>query len=696
MKQYPIEKIRNVAFVGHGGAGKTTLAEHLLYMAEHIDRVGSVEAGSTTSDFDPDEIKRKHSLGLSLLPVEWQGYKINILDVPGYPDFIGEMYEALRVADMAVLVAPAQADLDVGFENAWELCEQLSLPRFIFVNKMERDNADHTGLMATLKEVCGRRVVPLHVPIGTQTAFKGVVDVSHMAAYVGSDRDTAQTDIPAELMEEVEADRDQLMEVAAESEDELAEKYLDGQALTEEELIHGLHTGVDMGTLVPVLFGSAHTGVGVQRLLNAIIEMGPHPGEMPSPKAEEIKSGKEVVIEPKADGPLCAFVFKTTADPYVGKLTFFRVYSGAFKPDTHVWNVNHDRDERVGQIYFMRGKSQEPASSVSVGDIGVVAKLQETTTGDTLCEKANQFKMKPIEFPDPIYTIAILAKTKADEDRMGPALARLHDEDPTLRAHRDPETHQTLLMGMGDLHVESIIEKLKRKFGTEVTLEDLRIPYRETITKKASAQGKFKRQSGGRGQYGDCWIEMEPLPRRTGIEFTDRIVGGSIPKNYLPAIEKGLRESAEKGIQAGYPATDFRAVVYDGSYHDVDSSDQAFRMAGSLAFQNCTEQANPVILEPLLEVEVDVPESFTGDVMGDLNGRRGRIQGIEASSSKGRQIVRATVPMSEMTKYALDLRSITRGRGRFKTQFSSYEEVPFNVAQQMVEKYKKEKQAAEH
>lgn len=696
MKQYPIENIRNVALVGHGGSGKTTLAEHLLYLAGHIDRIGTVEAGNTVSDFDQEEQRRKISLSTTLLPLEWQDHKVNLIDVPGFPDFIGEMYGALRVADTAVLVAPAQADLEVGFENAWELCEQYNLPRFIFINKMERDNADHTGLIQTLQQIYGRqRVVPIQVPIGLQTGFKGVVDVVHMAAYLGSDRDTKQVEIPDELMSEVQAARELLMEAAAESDDDLAMKYLDGEPLTDEEIVHGLHLGVDTGKIIPVLFGSAQNGVGLQRLLSALIEMAPNPKEVPPAEAEDLKSGHTVKLECKAEGPLCAFVFKTTADPYVGKLTFFKVYTGVFHADSHVYNANKEREERVGQLYYMRGKSQEATSEVRAGDIGAVAKLQETATGDTLCDKSAPRRMQPIEFPEPIYMIAIAPKTKADEDRLGPALARLHDEDPTLHARRDPETGQSLLLGMGDLHVESIIEKLKRKFGTEVEHEELRIPYRETITKKASAQGKFKRQSGGRGQYGDCWIEMEPLPRGSGIEFGERIVGGAIPKNYIAPIERGLRETAEKGIQAGYPATDFKAVVYDGSYHDVDSSDQAFRIAGSLAFQNASENAAPVVLEPLLEVEVDVPEAFTGDVMGDLNGRRGRIQGIEPLG-KGRQLVRAIVPMSEMLKYALDLRSITRGRGRFRTKPSSYEEVPFNVAQQLIEKYQKEKQAAEH
>ncbi len=696
MKSYATERIRNTALVGHGGSGKTTLAEHLLYLAGHIDRIGSVEAGTTVSDYDPDEIRRKISLSTSLLPIEWSDHKINLLDVPGFPDFIGEMVTALSVVDSAILVAPAQAELEVGFENAWELCEARHLPRLIFVNKMERDGADYHGLLQTLRQTYGNRVVPLQIPIGTQTSFAGVVDVLHQKAYRGKDRDINTTEVPSELADEVAQAREMLMEAAAESDDTLLEKYLEGTPLTDAELVHGFHEGVRSGRIVPVLCGSASLGVGLAPLLQAIIELAPNPCELPLPSARDPRTDSEVRLECRADAPLVAFVFKTTADPFVGKLTYFRVYSGVFKGDSQVYNANKERDERVGQLFFLRGKNQIATSEVGTGDIGVVAKLQETSTGHTLCDKANPRLLPPIQLPDPIYTVAISAKSKADEDRLGPALARLQEEDPTLHARRDPETGQTLLSGMGDLHIESVIEKLKRKFNTEVVIEELRIPYRETITRPVQRiEGKFKRQTGGRGQYGHCFINMEPLPRGSGIEFGEQIVGGAIPKNYIPAIEKGIRESAEKGVVAGYPVTDFRIMVVDGSYHEVDSSDQAFRIAGSLAFQAAASRANPVILEPILEVEVEVPSAFTGDVMGDLNGRRGRIAGIE-SLGNGRQLIRATVPMSEMTRYALELRSITRGRGRFRTKFSHYEEVPFNIAQTLIEKARKEKEASEH
>jgi len=696
MKQYTADRIRNVAMAGHGGSGKTTLAEHLLYLAGHIDRIGSIESGNTVSDFDPEEIRRKISLSTSLLPIEWNDYKINLLDVPGFPDFIGELYSALRVVDTVLLVVPAQAEIEVGFENAWELCEQYQLPRIIFVNKMERDNADHTTLIQNLRATYGNRIVPVQVPIGVQTNFQGVVDVLHNKAYLGKERDITAREVPAELHAEVQQVREQLMEAAAETDDALLEKYLNGETLTNEELVQGFHAGIRNGTIVPVLYGSAQAGIGLTPLLQALIELAPSPVEAPAPKAEDPRTSETVEVPRDPNAPLCAFVFKTTADPYVGKLTYFRVYSGVMRADSQVYNANRERDERIGQLFFMRGKNQEATSEVRAGDIGVVAKLQETATAHTLCDRNRPLLLPPIEFPDPIYTVAIVPKTKADEDRLGPALARLQEEDPTLRTRRDPETGQTLLMGMGDLHLESVIEKLKRKFGAEVTTEELKIPYRETITRPVQrVEGKFKRQTGGRGQYGHCFINMEPLPRGAGIEFTETIVGGAIPKNYIPAIEKGVREAAEKGVIAGYPVTDFRVVVVDGSYHEVDSSDQAFRIAGSLAFQSAASQANPVILVPILEVEVEVPEAYTGDVMGDLNGRRGRIQGIE-SLGTGRQRIRALVPMSEMTRYALELRSITRGRGRFRTRFSHYEEVPFNIAQSLIEKYQKEKAAAEH
>jgi len=696
MRQYALEQIRNVALAGHGGSGKTTLAEHLLYIAGHIDRVGSIEAGNTISDFDPEEQRRKISLSATLLPLEWEGHKINLIDTPGFPDFIGELYSAVQVVDSVILVAPAQAELEVGFENAWELCEARKLPRLIFVNKMERDGADYNGLMQTLRNAYGSRIVPLQIPIGAETQFKGVIDVLHQKAYLGKDRDISASSVPAELQSEVERAREMLMEAAAESDDALLEKYLEGNPLTDDELVHGFHEGVRTGRIVPVLCGSAALGEGLAPLLQAILELTPNPAESPAPKATDPRTGNPVELTPDPSAPLTAFVFKTTADPFVGKLTYFRVYSGTLRADSQVYNAQKERDERIGQVFYLRGKNQIATTEVRAGDIGVVAKLQETSTGHTLCDKSRPVAVEPITMPDPIYTVAVVAKTKADEDRLGPALARLQDEDPTFHARRDPETGQTLLSGMGDLHLEVIIDKLKRKFNTEVATEELRIPYRETITRPVQrVEGKFKRQTGGRGQYGHCFINMEPLPRGSGIEFTESIVGGAIPKNYIPAIEKGIREAAEKGIQAGYPATDFKVNVVDGSYHEVDSSDQAFRIAGSLAFQDAAMKAAPVVLEPILEVEVNVPEAFTGDVMGDLNGRRGRIAGIE-SLGNGRQCIRATVPMSEMTHYALDLRSLTRGRGRFRTRFSHYEEAPHNIMQALIEKHKREKEAQEH
>ncbi|MFN3689408.1 MAG: elongation factor G [Fimbriimonadales bacterium] len=696
MKQYALEQIRNVALAGHGGSGKTTLAEHLLYVAGHIDRVGTIEAGNTVSDFDPEEQRRKISLNATLLPIEWEGYKINLIDTPGFPDFIGELYSALQVVDAVVLVAPAQAELEVGFENAWELCEARQLPRFIFVNKMERDGADYRGLVNYLRSVYGNRIVPLQVPIGAESQFKGVVDVLHQKAYVGKDRDVAASPVPEDLQELVGRARELLMEAAAETDDALLEKYLEGNPLTDEELVRAFHEGVRTGQIVPVLCGSAALGEGLAPLLQAIIELAPSPAETPTPLAKNLRSDEPIELRPDPNAPLAAFVFKTTADPFVGKLTFFRVYSGTLKGDSQVYNAQKERDERIGQVFYLRGKNQIATPEVRAGDIGVVAKLQETGTGHTLCDKSRPVAIEPIEMPDPIYTVAVVAKTKADEDRLGPALARLQEEDPTFHARRDPETGQTLLSGMGDLHLEVIIDKLKRKFNTEVETVELRIPYRETITRPVQrVEGKFKRQTGGRGQYGHCFINLEPLPRGAGIEFTESIVGGAIPKNYIPAIEKGIREAAEKGIQAGFPATDFKVNVVDGSYHEVDSSDQAFRIAGSLAFQEAAMKAGPVVLEPILEVEVDVPEAFTGDVMGDLNGRRGRILGID-SLGNGRQRIRANVPMGEMTRYALELRSITRGRGRFRTRFSHYEEAPPNVAQPLIEKYKREREAQEH
>lgn len=693
MKQVGIKAIRNVAFVGHGGSGKTSLTEALLFITGGIDRMGKVEDGNTVSDFDADEVKRKISINASVVPVEWKEHKINIIDAPGYLDFIGDMVGALHVADAAVLVTPAQSAPEVGFDIALEYIEKRGIARAVFISKMDRENADFEARLKELRERFGARVVPVIIPIGAEATFEGVVNLISMRAVRGTGAKATEDDVPASMQQQVSRYHEWLEESAAEGDDELTLKYLEGEPLTSEEIQRGLKAGIASGKLIPVMCGSASNLNGLTAFLDFIIGEFPSPADIPPVKGINPQTGQEETRRPDDSEPLAAFVFKTMADPYVGKLTYFRVMSGLLRSDSHVWNANKEREERVGQIFFLRGKQQEPTPAVHAGDIGAIAKLQETSTGDTLTDRAKPILLPGIEFPSPVYSIAIRAKSKADEDRLGPALSRLAEEDPTFRFYRDPETGQTVISGMGESHLDVVIERMKRKFGTEVTTEELRIPYRETIRSKAQAQGKHKKQTGGRGQYGDCWIEIEPYPDGEFL-FEDRIVGGVIPKQYIPAVEKGVRDAMRRGVLAGYPVVNVKCAVYDGSYHTVDSSDQAFQIAGSLAFQNAAAKANMVLLEPVLKVEIIVPEEFLGDVISDLNGKRGRVMGTE-SAGTGRQKITALVPQAEMVRYAIDLRSITRGRGRFSTEFSHYDEVPAHIAQQIIERARKERAEAE-
>jgi len=687
MKQYSAENIRNVAIVGHGGSGKTMLVEHMLYTAGAADRVGSVEAGNTQSDYDPLEIRRKISLSATILPLEWHGVKINLIDVPGYPDFIGDLHGVARVVEAMIIVTEAKADLDVGFEMAWEIAEQHGLAKCIFVNKLERDNADYDGLMNTLHERYGRKVVGVQIPIGHQAAFSGVLDLLNMKVYKGKDRGVEIEDVPNGYQEEAAERRDKMMDAAAEGDDDLAIKYLEGEQLSEDEIEHGLLVGVETGKVVPILLGSAASGIGVATLLDRIIHELPSPVDMP----KEV-DGK--TLKPDANGPLAGFVFKTTADPFVGKINFVRIFSGTLKMDDHVLNVNREKDERVHNLFYPHGKGQEAASIVPAGDICAIAKLQDTHTGDTLTSVKDSLMIPQIDFPEPIYRIAVVPATKADEDKLGTSIQRMMEEDPTFHHSRDAVAHQEILEGMGDIHLDTIIEKLKAKFGVNVRVEDPRVPYKETVRGAAKAQGRHKRQTGGKGQFGDCWIEVQPLDRGSGFQFENKVVGGAIPKNFIPAIEKGIREAADHGLVAGYPVVDFKVTVYDGSYHDVDSNEQAFKMAGALALKAAAEKAQATILEPVLGVQVDVPDECVGDVVGDLNGRRGRLEGMDPVSP-GKTRIRAHVPMATMMRYALDLRSITKGRGRFRQNVDHYEELPHPEQQSLIADYAKQRAAHE-
>lgn len=687
MKQYTADKIRNVAIVGHGGSGKTMLVEHLLFTAGATDRVGSVDAGNTQSDHDPLEIRRKISLTASILPMEWHDHKINVIDVPGYPDFIGDLHAVARVVESMIIVCEAKRDLDVGFELAWEVAEQNNLAVCIFVNKLERDNADFEGLMETLHARYGRKVVDVQIPIGHQAAFSGVLDLLNMKVYKGKDRGQEIEDVPTGYAEEAARLRDKAMDAAAEGDDDLALKYLEGDQLTTEEIEHGLLVGIETGKVVPVMVGSAASGIGVQTLLDRIVAELPSPQDMP----KEF-DGKKMMPDP--NGPLAGFVFKTTADPYVGKINYVRVYSGTLKIDDNVLNVNRDKAERVHNLFYPHGKGQEAATAIVAGDICAIAKLADTHTGDTLTNSKDRIQIPVVEFPEPIYRIAVVPVTKADEDKLGGGIQRLLEEDPTFRHTRDAVAHQEILEGMGDIHLDTVIEKLKVKFGVNVKTEDARVPYKETVKGSAKAQGRHKRQTGGKGQFGDCWIELSPLSRGEGFVFENKVVGGAIPKNFIPAIEKGIRETMDHGLVAGYPVIDLKVTVYDGSYHDVDSSEAAFKLAGAIALRNAAEKAQPTILEPLLNLEVDVPDENVGDVVGDLNGRRGRLLGMDPIAP-GKTRIRAIVPMATMMRYALDLRSITKGRGRFRQAVSNYEELPHPEQQTLIQEYAKMRAAHE-
>ncbi len=684
MKVYPTEKIRNIAVVAHGGAGKTSLCEAMLYTAGAITRLGKVEAGTTTTDFDPEEIKRQITINTSLAPVEWAGVKVNLLDTPGYFDFIGDVAGALRVADAAIVCVSAVAGVEVGTEKVWGYANDNNLRRLVFINKMDRENANFDRVLEQLRQFFGLNVVPVQIPIGAEAAFKGVVDLIKMKAFLfGEDgKKITESDIPAELAAQVESYREKLMEVVAESDDELLLKYLDGEPLSDDEMNTGLRKGALAGKIVPVLCGSATQNKGIQPLLDMVVTAMPSPADTGAVTGAKADSGQEVSVPVKADGPVSALVFKTFADPFVGKISYFKVLSGTLRGDSQLHNANKDRSERLGQLFTMLGKNQINLDQVPAGDIAAVAKLQVTATGDTLCDKAVNVIFPPINFPEPVITYAVEPKKQGEEDKVAAGLTRFLEEDPTFRMERNTEIKQTLISGMGELHLEFITSKLAKKFGVEVELTAPKIPYKETIRGTAKVEGKHKKQSGGRGQYGHVWIEFAPLPPGEYFLFEDKIFGGAVPKQYIPAVEKGLREAMESGVLAGYPVVDIRASLYDGSFHTVDSSEMAFKIAAHLAFKKGMEQARPVLLEPVMFVEVTVPEQFMGDIMGDMNSRRGRILGMEPAD--GFQKIKANVPMAEMLKYSIDLRSMTQGRGSFTMKFDRYEEVPAHIADQIV------------
>ncbi len=688
MKSFPVEKIRNVGLFSHGGHGKTTLAEAMLFNTGTINRLGRVDDGTTTSDYDPEETRRHISVQLSLLPMEWQETKINLIDSPGYADFLGEVLEAMRVVDGAVIVFEAVSGVEVGAERAWKFASERNIPRLIVIGKMDRENADFNRTLEQIVARFGQHVVPIQLPIGAQESFQGVIDLVSMRALTGPD--LQEGEIPENLRAAAEAAREKVIEAAAEGDDELLSKYLDGSPLSDEEIRHGLRLGVMSGSVFPVLCTAALPNKAVRPILDAIVSYLPSPEARGAISATNPQTNQAVELRPSVDAPLAALVFKSTADPYVGKLSYFRVFSGTLRSDSHVWNATRNHEERLGQLFVIRGKAQEPVTQLGPGEIGAVAKLQDTGINDTLCTRENPVVLDPIVFPEPLFTMAVQPKTKADLDKLGAALARLVEEDPTIRVHKDPDTGETLIEGLGESHIDIAAERMHRKFGVDVTLSLPKVPFKETVLGKAQAEYKHKKQTGGHGQYGHVFLEIEPLSRGAGFEFAERVVGGVVPKNFIPAVEKGVREALAEGNLAGYPVVDVKVTLYDGSYHSVDSSEIAFKIAAAQAFKKGIEQAHPVLLEPIVDLTVTVPEQYVGDVMGDLNTRRARVLGMYPQSD-GLSVIQAQAPLAEIQRYATDLRSITQGRGVFTAKVTSYEEVPAHVAQAIIAEAKKER-----
>ena len=684
MKEYQAEQIRNVGLFSHGGAGKTSLAEAMLFQSGAITRLGRVEEGSTTTDYDPDEIKRHISVSTALAPCEWQGQKLNVLDTPGYADFIGEVVQAMRVVDGAIILLDAVSGLEVGTETVWQEAEKNGVSRMFFLNKMERENSNFDAVLQSLRSRFGKGVVPLQIPVGAEQNFRGVVDLLTMAML--TDEKGAPQEVTGELREAAQSHRDTLVETIVELDDELINKYLEGEEISTEELRTALRRGVLTNAVFPVLCGSALANRGVGPLLDAVVAYMPSPLEVQVHTAEGVVPAKELVGESR----LAALVWKTVSDPYVGRLNYFRVYSGSVQSDSHIWNPNRNREERIGQLYVLIGKRQEAVPRITQGDIGAVAKLQETSTGDTLTSKDNPVKLAGIQFPEPVFSAAISPKTKADLDKLGPALARMTEEDPTIRVEKNADTGETLMSGMGESHIDITAERMKRKFGVDVDIEIPKVAYRETVTASAKAQGRYKKQTGGHGMFGDTWLEVEPLPRGGEFEFQDSIVGGAVPKNFIPAVEKGVREALQEGVLAGFPVVDVKVTLYDGSYHPVDSSEMSFKIAASMGFKKAVADAKPVLLEPIMELSITVPDAYTGDIIGDLNTKRAQVLGMIPED--GFTTIQARAPYAEVRRYATDLRSITGARGRFTMKFAGYEEVPAHVAQQVIADVKREKE----
>jgi elongation factor G len=691
MKVYDAQSLRNVALVGHSGAGKTQLISTLLFDAGAVNRLGRVDDGTTVTDYDEEEISRKHTLSAALAYAEWNKTKINFIDTPGMANFLSDARAALRVADAALVVVDGVAGVEVSTEKIWAVAEELGVPRLVVLNRLDRDRASLDRSLESLRSVFGRAVVPIQLPIGEERSFKGVVDLVAMKAWIfpadGSGK-PAEAPVPADLEAAAKTAREALIEMVAEADDALMEKFFDAGTLSQEELLSGLKRGISAGRIFPVLCSSATTNVGMQPLLDAVLAYVQSPAER-GVGAAGAKGDEEVRVQASDTGPVAAFVWKTVADPFAGRITMFRVVSGTIKADSTVHNATRDASERLGHLLLLQGKTQTPVPEIKAGDLGAVAKLKETMTSDLLADKACAFRVPAIKFPEPVISYAIEPKSRGDEEKISSALHRLQEEDPTISYNRDAQTKELLLSGQGQSHIEVTVAKLKRRFGVEVNLKLPRIPYRETISASTEAHGRHKKQTGGHGQFGDCKVRFDPLPRGSDFEFVDDIFGGAIPRQFIPAVEKGIQDARMRGFLAGYPMVDFRATVFDGSFHQVDSNELSFKMAGSLAFKDGMSRARPTLLEPVMDVEVYAPSDYAGDLMGDLNQRRGRIGGMDTRGAS--TIIRAKVPMSEMLTYEQHLTSATGGRGSYHMEFSHYEEVPAHLHGKIISASKAER-----
>jgi elongation factor G len=691
MKSVDLPHLRSVVLAGHAGAGKTTLAEQLLFKAGAIPRLGRVDDGTAHLDYEPEEQKRRESLSAAVGTFEHDGTRISLVDTPGYPDFIAEVIEGFAATDGAILVMDASGDVEAGLEQAVAVARASNTAACFFINKCDRENANPTAALDALRSTFGRKIAAIQLAIGAADSFEGYVDLVHRKAYRWDGHDEVEIPIPDDMADEVARRRDELLEAASEADDDVMTKYLEGEEIEDHELELCLRKGVKDSVLAPVLVGSAAKGIELRGLLDAIVRYLPSPADEPPAKATD-KGGAEVEIPADESGPLLVRVFKTTADPFVGRLTYLRVLSGTLKSQAHVWNTTRDADERIGQLLLLHGKEQEPIGELKAGEIGAVAKLNVTETGDTLATKERPLKLPPLEFPNPSLMVAIEPSTKQDLDKMGPALQRMLEEEPTVRLERT-DLGEQVLVTMGEAHTAVILERLKRKFGASVVTHTPKVPYKETIRGKTQVHGRYKKQTGGHGMFGDVWLELEPNPDG-GVVFAERIVGGVVPKGFFPGVEKGIREAAAEGVVAGYPLSDFKATLYDGSFHPVDSNELSFKIAASMALKEGVHQAKPALLEPIMLVEIRVPEQYMGEVNRDLNGRRGRVLGMD--SRDGMQIITAHVPQAELFSYATELRSLAQGRGSFTAKLDHYEDVPSHLAEKIIEVHRKELEAAGH